>query len=117
MRVDSIEACPAWTCTASCVIPALRSGQAGAPQLVAGRMGQAGPAAGTIEDLIQAPPLIAASHGAVPSGPRTPARAGPSRALRVEVGADLSEEPRRDRDQPLVAALALRDEQPPLPEP
>ena len=25
MRVDSIEACPAWACTASSVIPALRS--------------------------------------------------------------------------------------------
>jgi hypothetical protein len=42
---------------------------------------------------------------------------GISGTLGLQVGADLGEEPRRDRDQPLVAALALGDDHPPLPEP
>jgi len=86
-------------------------------QLMTGRAGQPGPAACAIQNLIQ--PV---------SGQRPPAsRAlehhehavsrGAGGTLGVEVGADLGEEPRRDRDQPLIAALALSDEHPPLAEP
>jgi hypothetical protein len=53
----------------------------------------------------------ALEHGEHPAGP------GTCGALGIEVGADLGEEQCRDRDQPLMAAFALGDEQPPFGEP
>lgn len=59
-----------------------------------------------IQDVVSAP-----SPGAVPRAPRI---AGPRRCLRVlvrQVVAHLAQEPIRRRDDPVVAALALGDEQ------
>ena len=86
-------------------------------QLVAGRTGQPGPAAGAVQDLIQ--PVSGQRHAAARALEHHEhlVRARISRALSVEIGADLGEEPRRDRDQPLVAALALGDEDASFPEP
>ena len=93
-------------------------GQAGVPQLVAGRMRQTRRGAGTGEDLVQP------AHRQRPlprlgplSTTNTRSVSGTGWPLGVEVGRDRGEEPGGDRDQPLVAALALGDEHPPLGDP
>ena len=74
------------------------------PQLMAGRPGEPGLPAGAVEDLIQ--PLSRQRHATARSleyhEHYVRARTGGTFCL--EVGADLGEEPRRDGDQPLVAA-------------
>jgi hypothetical protein len=90
------------------------SGQAGVAQLVAGRMREAAAAPRTGQHLVQSlcgqglPAVGTLEHHEHSVG----IRAGWS--LGLEVRRDRGGEPGRDRDQPLVTALAVSDEHPPL---
>ena len=78
-------------------------------------MRQPGPAAGAVEDLIEAlgrqrpPPVRALQHHEHPLGDRS------RWSFVVEVTGHGDEETRRHRDRALMAALALRDEHPAFP--
>jgi hypothetical protein len=110
----SMLRCPAWACTATrrhARFP--QPGQARMPQLMAGRVVQPGPAAGTGQDLIQ--PLRRQRQPA----PRPlqhhehPVRARRPGPLVMQVAAQRVEKPVRHRHDPVMAALALHHDQPP----
>ncbi len=89
-------------------------GQAGVAQLVTGSVRQPGPSAGAVEDLVEpvgaqrpaAPGTFEHQKHRVGVGVRGP--------FLLEVGAQVLEEPPRDRHEPLVPTFAVSDEQPPL---
>ena len=89
-------------------------GQAGMAQLVAGRVVQAGPPPRGSQDLIGSLGRQRLPAARALEDHKDPAGAGTGRPLGVQVGGHRGEEPARDRDQPLPAALALGDEHPPL---
>ena len=113
--VDAIERCPAWACRASIDMPASRSRVRhvwrSSWQVP---MRQAGPSPGAGDDLVQ--PLD--RQRLAPAGTlqhhEQPIRRRASRPLVVHVGGHGGEEAGRHRHQPLMAALALGNEHPPL---
>jgi hypothetical protein len=92
-------------------------GQAGVPQLVTGRVLQASAATGAFEDLVQPvgrqrmPAALPLQHH------EHELSRGIGWTFVLEVGSDVVEEPARDWDQSLPAALAVGDEHPPLGDP
>ena len=116
--MDSIEACPAWAWTASSAIPASRS-RVRQVCRSSWQVACASPARRRAPSRISSSPRT--DSGCPRRGPlsttNTRSVSGAGRPLGVQVGGDRGEEPRRDRDQPLVAALALGDEHPPLGDP
>ncbi len=96
MRVDSIEACPAWACRLQA--SGLRSGSGRLPQLV--------PCPAGPRPSRTSPAVADTAAAARPLSPRT--RVAPTAGARFEVGADLVEEPREIGSA--AGRLALGDE-------
>src|ERR671918_329943 len=94
MRVDSMERCPAWACTASSAMPASRS-RVRHVWRSSWHVAWTRPA-GSLQD------------------DKDPVRCRLGGAFGVQIAGDTGEEPGRDRHQPLMAALAIGDEHPPL---
>ena len=83
-------------------------------QLVAGGVAQPGPAAGAIQDLIQA---LRRQRQATPrplEHHEHPVRGGRGGPFVMQVAAEGVEEPVRNRNDPMMSALARHDNQPPL---
>jgi hypothetical protein len=92
-------------------------GQARVAQLVTRPVGQPCPGASYGDDLVEAvgrqrpAPVLPLQHD------EHPIRRSTRRPLGIHVGRNGREERRRQRDQPLMAALAVSDEHPPLTQP
>jgi hypothetical protein len=91
-------------------------GQARVPQLMAGRVFQPGPAAGAGQDLIQALRRQGQSAPRSLEDHEYPVRGRCRGTLVVQVVTQRPQEPAGDGDDALVTALALGDEQAPVPD-
>ena len=89
-------------------------GQAGVPQLMTGRVRETGAAPGTGQHLVQS--LCGQGLSAVGTleHDEHPVGVGAGWSLALQVGGERGEEPGRDRNQPLMATLALSDEHSPF---